>query len=64
MSLEINESYVIYSLDTGAQAHFMPKPAYFKRIRRPKLNVTRVKLTVYRGSLIPAQGKCVLTTST
>ena len=60
MNLETNGSDVTYKLDTGAQANVMPKSEYLKLIRKPKLKVTRVKLTAYSGSSIPVLGKCIL----
>ena len=60
MNLETNGSDVTYKLDTGAQANVMPKSEYLKLIRKPKLKVTRAKLTAYSGSSIPVLGKCIL----
>ena len=59
-SLETNGSDVTYKLDTGTQANVMPKSEYLKLIRRPKLKVTKVKLTAYNGCLLPVLGKCIL----
>ena len=53
MNLETNGSDVTYKLDTGAHANVIPKSEYLKLIRKPKLKVTRVKLTAYSGSSIP-----------
>ena len=60
MNSETNGSDVTYKLDTGAQANVMPKSEYLKLIRRPKLKVSKVKLTAYSGSSIPVIGKCIL----
>ena len=60
MNLETNGYDVTYKLDTGVQANVMPKSEYLKLIRRPKLKVTKVKLTAYSGSSIPVLGKCIL----
>ena len=60
MNLETNgPADVTYKLDTGAQANAMLKSEYLKLIRRPRLKVTKVKLTAYSGSSIPVLGKCI-----
>ena len=60
MSLEENGLDATYKLGTGAKASVMPKSEYLKLIRRPKLKVTKVKLTAYSGSSIPVLEMCIL----
>lgn len=59
-TLQVNDTYLKFKLDTGANVNVISE-SDFKKIRpRPKLHTATMKLTAYAGSNIPQKGKCLL----
>ena len=59
IDLNTNGSVVNFKIDTGAQANVLPWNVYSKLSKSPKLNKSKVKLTVYNGTDIPVRGSCI-----
>lgn len=58
-TLQVNDTNIIFKLDTGAQANVISETEYKKIRPRPKLHSTKVRVTRYSGAKIPVQGRCI-----
>ena len=58
VKLETNGTDVIYKIDSGVQVNVMPEPIYKTPKQKSELKPTKVKLTAYNESQIPAIGQC------
>ena len=59
-SLKVNGKNVRFKIDTGAQCNVSPEGVFNEINKKPKLNSTLTKLTVYGGTRVPVKGKCSL----
>ena len=59
IDLDTAGTIIKYKIDSGAQANILPVK-HDKLSNSPKLDICRIKLSVYNDTKIPVKGSCML----
>ena len=59
-NLNVNNTFISFKIDTGAQANILPFRMFLNLQNGPKLQPSEFRLSAYNGTNIPVKGRFIL----